>query len=425
MVKGKQTENQTQAIASLDGLKNANFGNLVGKKASSNAKKENLLIDIALIEEDPLNVRTIFNELQLEQLAESIKENGVLTPISVRDNPEKPGHYIINNGARRFRASQLAQQEKIPAFVDNQHDELNQMIDNIQREDLSIIEIAEKLKKLLAVGDLSKSALAKRAGKPPAWVSKHLNALNMPPRLKLLYDLGQCNDLEAINAIVNRWEKNSADIQKWLESFEGSSKLITQAGTRKFFKTLDEKEEKQKSQQSDQVDIEELIAQNTSYESVEPNDTNDTTQVVSSDTSQNKPNAKVQKVSQDELTAAVESVVDSEDGIKPQCFDVDLTTNKHLISGTPTTESESVNVEFSQDDSTIAKASKVLSVLNNIDELKPVFKDEDRYASLRISLLKGTDEESKLLQSKAVSKLIRNLEALREEFPTLDIDIVF
>lgn len=243
-----QLGKSSTAIASLGGISGANFGNLVGKKASSNAKKENLLIKLDLIEEDPLNVRTIFNELQLEQLAESIKENGVLTPISVRENPDKPGHFIINNGARRFRASQIAQQETIPAFIDNEHDELNQMIDNIQREDLSIIEIAEKIRKLLAPGNLTKSALAKRAGKPPAWVSKHLNALQMPPRLRLLYDLGQCNDLEAINTLVNRWENHSAEIQKWLETFEGSSKLITQAGVRKFFKSLDEKLEKEKEE---------------------------------------------------------------------------------------------------------------------------------------------------------------------------------
>src|SRR5690554_5444757 len=109
MTKENKPLQERKSSTALGSLSGANFGNLVGKKASSNAKKENLLIKMDLIEEDPLNVRTIFNELQLEQLAESIKENGVLTPISVRDNPEKPGHYIINNGARRFRASQIAQ----------------------------------------------------------------------------------------------------------------------------------------------------------------------------------------------------------------------------------------------------------------------------------------------------------------------------
>lgn len=409
-----QLGKSSTAIASLGGISGANFGNLVGKKASSNAKKENLLIKLDLIEEDPLNVRTVFNELQLEQLAESIKENGVLTPISVRENPDKPGHFIINNGARRFRASQIAQQETIPAFIDNEHDELNQMIDNIQREDLSIIEIAEKIRKLLAPGNLTKSALAKRAGKPPAWVSKHLNALQMPPRLRLLYDLGQCNDLEAINTLVNRWENHSAEIQKWLETFEGSSKLITQAGVRKFFKSLDEKLEKEKEEKeknSKKIDIEEQIQ--AQVQAGGPVDEELINQVY------NKP--VLTPLSQVEEVEAISS--NEQASVGPQCFNEDLSVPKPIAN--ENVNVSEVEVDFSQEDSTIAKAEKVLSILKNVDELQPILKDDDQYIALKISLLKGTDEESKKLQSKAVSKLLGHLGELRKEFPTLDLDISF
>jgi len=409
-----QLGKSSTAIASLSGISGANFGNLVGKKASSNAKKENLLIKLDLIEEDPLNVRTIFNELQLEQLAESIKENGVLTPISVRENPDKPGHFIINNGARRFRASQIAQQETIPAFIDNEHDELNQMIDNIQREDLSIIEIAEKIRKLLAPGNLTKSALAKRAGKPPAWVSKHLNALQMPPRLRLLYDLGQCNDLEAINTLVNRWENNSAEIQKWLETFEGSSNLVTQAGVRKFFKSLDEKLEKEKEEKeknSKQIDIEEQIQ--AQIQTGGPVDEELINQVY------NKP--VLTPLNQVEEVEAIST--NEQASVSPQCFNEDLSVPKSTANENVSVSE--VEVDFSQEDSTIAKAEKVLSILKNVDELQPILKDDDQYIALKISLLKGTDEESKKLQSKAVSKLLGHLGELRKEFPTLDLDISF
>jgi|GEM_PF-2230882 len=403
MTKENKPLQERKSSTALGSLSGANFGNLVGKKASSNAKKENLLIKMDLIEEDPLNVRTIFNELQLEQLAESIKENGVLTPISVRDNPEKPGHYIINNGARRFRASQIAQQDTIPAFIDNGHDELNQMIDNIQREDLSIIEIAEKIKKLLAPGDLTKSALAKRAGKPPAWISKHLNALQMPPRLKLLYDLGQCNDLEAINTIVNRWDDHGAEIQKWLETFEGTSKLLTQAGVRKFFKSLDEKQEKQQKEKelsASQIDIEEEIQTKIQADK-------DDSQNWSASTADRKADFVASTKEQERDS------IDTNESVSPQCFNEDLS------------ESQAVEVDFTGHNSTIEKASKVLSVLKNIDELQPILKDENRYISLKVSLLKGTDDESRKQQSKVVSKLLAHLEDLRKEFPTLDLDISF
>lgn len=416
MTKENKPLQERKSSTALGSLSGANFGNLVGKKASSNAKKENLLIKMDLIEEDPLNVRTIFNELQLEQLAESIKENGVLTPISVRDNPEKPGHYIINNGARRFRASQIAQQDTIPAFIDNSHDELNQMIDNIQREDLSIIEIAEKIKKLLAPGDLTKSALAKRAGKPPAWISKHLNALQMPPRLKLLYDLGQCNDLEAINTIVNRWDDHGAEIQKWLETFEGTSKLVTQAGVRKFFKSLDEKQEKQQKEKelsASQIDIEEEIQ--TKIQADE-----DDSQNWSASTADRKADFVVTTKEQE-----IDSIGTNE-SVSPQCFNEDLSVEKTQPgeSDAPTSI-QAVEVDFTGHNSTIEKASKVLSVLKNIDELQPILKDENRYISLKVSLLKGTDDESRKQQSKVVSKLLAHLEDLRKEFPTLDLDISF
>ncbi|QJB50227.1 ParB/RepB/Spo0J family partition protein (plasmid) [Acinetobacter sp. NEB149] len=416
MTKENKPLQERKSSTALGSLSGANFGNLVGKKASSNAKKENLLIKMDLIEEDPLNVRTIFNELQLEQLAESIKENGVLTPISVRDNPEKPGHYIINNGARRFRASQIAQQDTIPAFIDNGHDELNQMIDNIQREDLSIIEIAEKIKKLLAPGDLTKSALAKRAGKPPAWISKHLNALQMPPRLKLLYDLGQCNDLEAINTIVNRWDDHGAEIQKWLETFEGTSKLLTQAGVRKFFKSLDEKQEKQQKEKelsASQIDIEEEIQ--TKIQADE-----DDSQNWSASTADRKADFVASTKEQERDS------IGTNESVSPQCFNEDLSVENTQLggSGAPTSI-QAVEVDFTGHNSTIEKASKVLSVLKNIDELQPILKDENRYISLKVSLLKGTDDESRKQQSKVVSKLLAHLEDLRKEFPTLDLDISF
>ena len=416
MTKENKPLQERKSSTALGSLSGANFGNLVGKKASSNAKKENLLIKMDLIEEDPLNVRTIFNELQLEQLAESIKENGVLTPISVRDNPEKPGHYIINNGARRFRASQIAQQDTIPAFIDNSHDELNQMIDNIQREDLSIIEIAEKIKKLLAPGDLTKSALAKRAGKPPAWISKHLNALQMPPRLKLLYDLGQCNDLEAINTIVNRWDDHGAEIQKWLETFEGTSKLLTQAGVRKFFKSLDEKQEKQQKEKelsASQIDIEEEIQ--TKIQADE-----DDSQNWSASTADRKADFVASTKEQERDS------IGTNESVSPQCFNEDLSVENTQLGGSDApTSIQAVEVDFTGHNSTIEKASKVLSVLKNIDELQPILKDENRYISLKVSLLKGTDDESRKQQSKVVSKLLAHLEDLRKEFPTLDLDISF
>ncbi len=413
----KEKSKGAKALSNLGNLNTINLGGVVGEKATVNAKKDNLLIKMDLIEEDPLNVRLVFNELQLEQLAESIKENGVLTPISVRDNPKKPGHFIINNGARRFRASKIAEQEFIPAFVDNSHDELNQMIDNIQREDLTILEIAEKIQQLLNKGDVTKSVLAKRAGKPAAWISKHLSALSMPPLLKFLYDSGQCKDLEAINMIVSRWEKYGVELHKWLESFQGTGKLVTQAGARKIIKSLEEKEEKlaEEKAKSNQIDIEEQI-----------NDQVVVNPIPSSSEAQAETSSISQQNADDGVLIEDKGVSGS---IAPQCFDEDLSVNKtqrqDKPSDGPSVELDAVDLNISAEDSTIEKAAKVLTVLKDVDLLTPIFKDENRYVSLKISLLKGTTEESKIHQSKAVSKLLSHLEELRKEFPDLDLDIGF
>src|SRR5690606_37839307 len=100
--------------------------------------------------------------------------------------------------------------------------------------------------------------------------------------------------------------------------------------------------------------------------------------------------------------------------VSPQCFNEDLSVPKPTANDNVS----EVEVDFSQEDSTIAKAEKVLSILKNVDELQPILKDDDQYIALKISLLKGTDEESKKLQSKAVSKLLGHLGELRKEFPT-------
>lgn len=233
-------------MMNLDALNNLNIGSLVGKPSRTQNTKDQLHIDLALIEEDPLNVRLVFDEDKLQALADTIRENGVLTPISIRPNPDKSGHFIINNGARRFRASTLLGLKSIPAFIDEQHDEINQMIDNLEREDLTPLEIAQKIYKLANHEDkakrLKKEDIAKRLGAKPAWVSKHLKLLEMPEKLKFLYDMKRCNDLEALYAISSAYKKYPHQIDKWLDTFKDSSDIITQQAANAFLNKLKEKD---------------------------------------------------------------------------------------------------------------------------------------------------------------------------------------
>lgn len=132
-----------------------------------------------VIDEDPDQPRKEFDSMKLAELAASIKESGVLQPITIKLHPELPGRYVIRYGARRYRASKLAGKTTIPAFIADQGDEYAQVIENEQRDNLTALELATFIQKRIAAGD-SKTEIAKRLGKPPKFVTEHLALIDMP-----------------------------------------------------------------------------------------------------------------------------------------------------------------------------------------------------------------------------------------------------
>ncbi len=118
---------------------------LAGPTAAANGGGP-LDLDMGLIDEDPHQPRTEdnpgFSDESLDELAASIRLRGVKTPISVRDNPDAPGRYLINHGARRFRGSKRADKATIPGFIDNDYNEADQVVENLQRNELTAREIA-------------------------------------------------------------------------------------------------------------------------------------------------------------------------------------------------------------------------------------------------------------------------------------------
>ncbi|MDG1849912.1 MAG: ParB/RepB/Spo0J family partition protein [Flavobacteriales bacterium] len=139
-----------------------------------------LLIDT--IEVNPFQPRTHFNQEALEELSLSIKELGVIQPITVR----KLGYdkYQLISGERRFRASQLAGLTKIPAYIRVANDqEMLEMalIENIQRENLDAIEIALSYQLLMDECQLTQEKLAERVGKKRSTVANYLRLLKLNP----------------------------------------------------------------------------------------------------------------------------------------------------------------------------------------------------------------------------------------------------
>ena len=153
---------------------------------SNNAPSSINEVDIDLIHANPGQPRKDFDQQALEELAESIRNIGIIQPITLRQ--ENDGTYLIVAGERRFRASQLAGLETVPAYIRKvSDDDVMEMalIENIQREDLNAIEVALAYQQLQAKGNLTQEALAQRVGKSRASVANFMRLLKLPAEIQL------------------------------------------------------------------------------------------------------------------------------------------------------------------------------------------------------------------------------------------------
>ena len=130
--------------------------------------------------------RTEFDRDALESLAQSIKEKGVLQPLLVRKKNDK---YEIIAGERRWRAAQLAGLEKVPAIVKDLSDSETleiALIENLQRENLSAIEEAEGLNRLMSEYEYTQEVIGKVIGKSRSYIANTLRLLGLPEEIKQL-----------------------------------------------------------------------------------------------------------------------------------------------------------------------------------------------------------------------------------------------
>ena len=146
-------------------------------------------IDIDLIEPNHLQPRTRFDESQLEELAQSIKQNGVVQPILARRIAG--GHYQIVAGERRWRAAQRAGIQRIPAVVRDIPDEKMlelALIENIQRQELNAIEEAYAYKRLIETLGLTQEAVAQRVGRDRTFITNYLRLLRLPEDIQQMVE---------------------------------------------------------------------------------------------------------------------------------------------------------------------------------------------------------------------------------------------
>ena len=158
------------------------------RTAAEEAERRGVLeIDVSLIDVNPDQPRKVFNEEEIQGLAESIKENGLINPITLR---EKDGKYQIISGERRFRAFKFLNRDRVPALVleniaDSKMLELT-LVENIQRADLNAIEVARSYKKLIYDLNIKQEELANRVGKSRSTISNSMRILDLSENIQNL-----------------------------------------------------------------------------------------------------------------------------------------------------------------------------------------------------------------------------------------------
>lgn len=143
-------------------------------------------VELNKIVANPNQPRRHFDKEALEELADSIREHGVISPITLRKNDD--GTYMIIAGERRFRASKIAGLNSIPAYIRTAKDEQVMewaLIENIQREDLDAIEIALAYQRLMDEYELTQERMSERVGKKRATVANYLRLLKLPAEIQI------------------------------------------------------------------------------------------------------------------------------------------------------------------------------------------------------------------------------------------------
>ena len=193
-------------------------------------------IEISKIETNPWQPRTEFDEEALNDLADSIKVQGIIQPITVRALSEN--EFQLISGERRLQASKKAGLKSVPAYIriaDDQQMLEMALIENIQRENLNAIEIALSYQRLLAECDLKQEELGDRVGKNRSTVTNYLRLLKLPPDIQIALRDGKLSmgharalisieDVDRQLDIFNQIVKNELSVRKVEELVRSSGK---------------------------------------------------------------------------------------------------------------------------------------------------------------------------------------------------------
>jgi len=211
-------------------------------------------IPLSEIEPNPYQPRKHFSSESLKELAESIKEDGLIQPIIVQDNGIDG--YVIVAGERRYRASKLAKQKTIKAIIVDISDEQMQqyaLIENIQREDLNPVELAQSYQKLLELHDMTHEELSSVIHKSRTHITNTLRLLQLSEstqkalvdkkisagHAKMLVGLDEKDQTLVVNSIIGQ-KLSVREVENLIKGMKGSSgSKATQKDSKQRTETLD------------------------------------------------------------------------------------------------------------------------------------------------------------------------------------------
>lgn len=213
---------------------------LLGDETAKKKGEELIEIDIDLIEPNIKQPRTKFNDEKLDELAQSIRANGIVQPVLVR---RRGARYQLIAGERRWRASQKAGLQKIPAVVKEVSDEKLlelALIENIQRQELNSIEEAKAYKNLIETIGLTQEMVAERVGKNRTVITTCLRLLKLPKDIQQLVEdekisagharaLLMSSDTEAQRRLANKIVEMSLSVRETEKAVKriGKSESLT------------------------------------------------------------------------------------------------------------------------------------------------------------------------------------------------------
>ena len=209
-------------------------------------------VEVDKIKPNPNQPRREFDHLALQVLSDSIRQIGLVQPITIRDMQD--GTYIIIAGERRWRASQMAGLTSIPAYIRTVDDE-NMMemalVENIQREDLNPMEIALAYQHLLEQYEMTQEQLSERVGKSRSAVTNYLRLLKLPGNIQVALenkemDMGHARALLSLNdptlqnqvfQAIKKEDLSVRAVEKMVKELQEGGSVSTQDGKLKAKKT--------------------------------------------------------------------------------------------------------------------------------------------------------------------------------------------